>query len=309
VSSLSDAFYSKHFQLDQIGKGIYAAIAKDGGGAVGNAGFVDLGDKIIVFDTFNTQQASEDLKFVAEKITNRPVTWVINSHWHGDHIRGNQTFIDSIIISSQITYSKIRDVHPSRFSKQKNDIQGLKSYILSLKEQQIQTNDPHIQYQINSLNELKDSLPTLELVLPNQTFKNEITFQGTQRFAKLFTLGGGHSYCDAMLYIPDEKVIFMGDLLFVNCHPTFFEETDPLKWRNILKTVEKLEIDVAVPGHGPTGVKEDISKIINYIAELTTIAEKSKQNEDIEIPNIYKDWRSPEIYQQNLKRLRELSNS
>ncbi|MFJ6210644.1 MBL fold metallo-hydrolase [Lysinibacillus sp. NPDC092081] len=305
---MNNPFCSKHFQLEQIGKGVYAAIAKGGGGAVANAGFVDLGDKVIVFDTFNTQQASEDLRLIAEKITNHTVTWVVNSHWHGDHIRGNQTFKEAIIISSHITYSKIRDVHPSRFSKQKNDIQGLKDYIQSLKEQLHQTNDPTIQYQINSLNELKESLPTLELVLPNQMFNNEMTFQGTERSAKLFTLGGGHSYCDAMLYIPDEKVIFMGDLLFVNCHPTFFEESDLVKWSNILKKVGRLEIDVAVPGHGPTGTKEDISKIINYISELTFIAEKSNQNEVPEIPEIFKDWSSPEIYQQNIERLRELAN-
>lgn len=303
---MNDVFYSKHFKLEKISNSSFAAISKEGGGAVANAGFVDLGDKVIVFDTFNTQQASEDLKLVAEKITNRPVSWVVNSHLHGDHIRGNQTFKDTIIISSVITYSKIREVHPSRFSKQKNDIQGLIDYIQSLKEQLHQTNDPTIQYQINSLNELKESLPTLELVLPNQTFNNEITLQGTKLSAKLFTLGGGHSYCDAMLYIPDEKVIFMGDLLFVNCHPTFFEESDPVKWSNILKKVERLEIDVSVPGHGPTGTKEDISKIINYISELTSIAEKSNQNEDIEIPEIYKDWSSPEIYQQNIERLRAL---
>ncbi|MED3804735.1 MBL fold metallo-hydrolase [Lysinibacillus xylanilyticus] len=303
---MNDVFYSKHFKLEKISNSSFAAISKEGGGAVANAGFVDLGDKVIVFDTFNTQQASEDLKLVAEKITNRPVSWVVNSHWHGDHIRGNQTFKDTIIISSEITYSKIRDVHPSRFSKQKNDIQGLKDYIQSLKEQLHQTNDPTIQYQINSLNELKESIPTLELVLPSHTFNNEITLQGTKLSAKLFTLGGGHSYCDAMLYIPDEKVIFMGDLLFVNCHPTFFEESDPVKWSSILKKVERLEIDVSVPGHGPTGTKEDISKIINYISALTSIAEKSNQNEDIEIPEIYKDWSSPEIYQQNIERLRAL---
>lgn len=148
----------------------------------------------------------------------------------------------------------------------------------------------------------------MELVLPNQTFTNEITLQGTKRCAKLFTLGGGHSFCDAMLYIPDEKVIFMGDLLFVNCHPTFFEESDPVKWSKILKKVERLEIDVAVPGHGPTGTKEDISKILNYISKLTSIAEKSNPNENIEIPEIFKEWSSPEFYQQNIKRLRELSN-
>ena len=73
-----------------------------------------------------------------------------------------------------------------------------------------------------------------------------------------------------------------------------------------MKKVEKLDIDVAVPGHGPTGTKEDISKIINYISDLTSIAEKSKPNEDIEIPEIFKDWSSPEIYQQNITRLRGL---
>jgi len=303
---MNDTFCSKHFKLEQISNSSFAAIAKEGGGAVANAGFVDLGDKVIVFDTFNTQQVSEDLKLIAEKITNQTITWVVNSHWHGDHIRGNQTFKDTAIISSQITYSKIRDIHPLRFSKQKNDIQGLKDYIQSLKDQLNQTNDTKIQFQIDFLSELKYSLPTLELVLPNQTFNNEITFRGTNRCAKLFTLGGGHSFCDAMLYIPDEKVIFMGDLLFVNCHPTFFEESNPAKWSNILNKVEKLEIDVAVPGHGPTGTKEDISKLINYISELTSIAEKSNQDEDIEIPEIFNDWSSPEIYHQNIKQLRGL---
>lgn len=283
---MNDTFFSKHFKLEQIGQGIYAAIAKEGGGAVANAGFVDLGDKVIIFDTFNTQQASKDLKLIAEKITNRNVTWVVNSHWHGDHIRGNQTFKDSTIISSQITSSKIRDIHPSRFSQQKNDNKGLENYIQSLKDKLHQTNDTNIQYQISFLSEVKDSLPTLELTLPNQTFHNELIFQGTKRCASLFTLGGGHSYCDTMLYIPEEKVIFMGDLLFVNCHPTF----------------------VAVPGHGPTGTKEDISKIIDYIFELTAIVKKSNQDEDIKIPEIFIDWRSPEIYQQNIKHLRELTN-
>lgn len=53
-------FKSKHFEVQQVKDGIFAAIAKDGGGAVGNAGFVDLGDQTIIFDTFNTQQAAED---------------------------------------------------------------------------------------------------------------------------------------------------------------------------------------------------------------------------------------------------------
>ncbi|QWC23669.1 MBL fold metallo-hydrolase [Bacillus haikouensis] len=189
-----EGFTSKHFTLEKVSPHVYAAIAKEGGGSAANAGFVDLGDKVMVFDTFNTQQASEDLRYIAEKVTKHLITWVINSHWHGDHIRGNQTFNDRNIISSEITYSKMKEIHPSRISKQKNDLQGLSHYIESLSKK----DDPALQKQIHFLRELERSLPTLKLTLPHQTFNGELTFFGTTCSAKLFSLGGGHSFCGSM---------------------------------------------------------------------------------------------------------------
>jgi cyclase len=302
---MNGEFNSKHFKLEKVSEGVYAALAKTGGGAMANAGFADLGEKVIVFDTFNTQQASEDLKYAAEMITNQKVTLVINSHWHGDHIRGNQTFKDSNIISSQTTFSKIKELHPMRIRKQKNDIQGLTNYIETLKNQLDKSNETEKQNQINFLCELKDSLPNLELVVPSRTFNDELCLQGTKRNAKLFTLGGGHSYCDAMLYIPDSKVIFMGDLLFVNCHPTFFDETNPKKWIEILEEVKNQEIEACIPGHGNIGTSEDITKMINYITYMMSIVLENNEHKKAEIPNEYKDWTSPEVYHQNIKRLEQ----
>lgn len=296
---------SKHFTLERVSKYVYAAIAKNGSGSVANAGFVDLGDNLIIFDTFNTQQASEELKSIAEKVTNHSVTWVVNSHWHGDHIRGNQTFRGRNIISSEITYSKMKKNHPSRINKQKNDIQGLSNYIDSL----IQKQDKKFMEQINFLCELKKSLPTLELELPNKTFKGELTFRGTNCIAKIFSLGGGHSSCDSMMYIPDEKVIFMGDLLFVNCHPTFFEESNLDNWVEILKKVELMVIDVAISGHGSIGTKKDLLKMIDYINELKNVVGKNNNIEEIEMPAKYRDWSSPEVYHQNLKLINETTNT
>jgi cyclase len=304
VSRMNEKFNDKHFKLEKVSDGVYVAIAKTGGGALANAGFVDLGDQVIVFDTFNTQQASQDLKDAAELITNKKITLVINSHWHGDHIRGNQTFKDINIISSETTFSKIKEFHPLRIRKQKDDIQELTNYIESLKNQLGNSNDVELQNQINFLLEIKLSLSNLELVLPSQTFIDELSLQGTKRNAKLFTFGGGHSYCDAMLYIPDNKVIFMGDLLFVDCHLTFFEESNPKKWIEILQKVDNLEIDTVIPGHGSIGTKEEIKKNINYIRSLMSLILENKNNKS-EIPNLYKDWDSPEIYHQNIKRLEE----
>ena len=163
---MCEEYSSKHFTLEQVGEGIYAAIAKEGGGAVGNAGFIDLGDQSIVFDTFNTPQAGEDLKNITEKITNRPVSWVINSHWHGDHIRGNQAFKNSLVISSETTFQKMKEIHPSRILKQKRDIKGLTNYIQLIKEEMSKNNDRKRELQISFLSEIEQSLPTLELLLP-----------------------------------------------------------------------------------------------------------------------------------------------
>jgi cyclase len=75
-----------------LADGVYAAIHIDGGAAIGNAGIVDLGDRTLIYDTFLTPQAAEDLRIAAEALTGRPIDAVLNSHWHNDHIWGNQVF-------------------------------------------------------------------------------------------------------------------------------------------------------------------------------------------------------------------------
>lgn len=295
---------SKHFMLKKVRDGIYAAISKPGGGAVGNAGFLDLGDQVIVFDTFNTQQASEDLKYMAERITNQKVSLVINSHWHGDHIRGNQTFNGCPIISSETTLTKMKNIHPSRIEKQKEDIKGLTQYIETLEKQLHESGESTLQDQVSCLYELKQSLPELKLTLPNETFKEKKTLQGTNRTAQLFTKGGGHSFCDSMLYLPEEKVIFMGDLVFVQCHPTFFDETVPRRWMDILQEVKELDIETVIPGHGPIGTKEDIDVMIHYLTHLLSIQYK----DSAEIPHLYRDWASPDVYFKNIKSVKRKEN-
>ena len=65
---------STRFQLVTLSDGIYAAIAVLGGGALCNAGIVDLGDRTVVFDTFNTPLAARELRATAERLTGRPAT-------------------------------------------------------------------------------------------------------------------------------------------------------------------------------------------------------------------------------------------
>ena len=93
---------SKHFRLEQLADDVYAAIHIDGGAAIGNAGIVDLGNRTLVFDTFFTPQAAHDLRAAAESLTGRAVDAVINSHYHSDHIWGNQAFSQHTDIISTV---------------------------------------------------------------------------------------------------------------------------------------------------------------------------------------------------------------
>src|ERR1051325_2137379 len=78
------------FQLVQVADGVYAAIAKPGGLASGNAGFIIGNDGVLIFDTFFTPAAIEELIGEIQKLTNKPIKYAVNSHYHLDHTGGNQ---------------------------------------------------------------------------------------------------------------------------------------------------------------------------------------------------------------------------
>src|SRR5438105_14762538 len=82
------------FQLVKVADGVYAAIAKPGGLASGNAGFVIGNDSVLVFDTFLTPVAIEELISEIQTLTKLPIEYAVNSHYHLDHTGGNQVLVE-----------------------------------------------------------------------------------------------------------------------------------------------------------------------------------------------------------------------
>src|SRR5689334_1098206 len=92
---------SRHFHLEQLAEGVYAALSIGGTGSMSNAGIIDLGETTLIFDTFATPQAAQNLRSAAEQLLGHPITYVVNSHIHGDHWLGNQIFFpDADIITT-----------------------------------------------------------------------------------------------------------------------------------------------------------------------------------------------------------------
>ena len=89
---------------------MHAAIAKPDRGAVGDAAIVDLGEETLVVDTHFSSPAARELRAAAEELTGRPAAWVLNTHWHNDHVLGNGEFEAATVVSTTRTRELIATV-------------------------------------------------------------------------------------------------------------------------------------------------------------------------------------------------------
>jgi len=264
---------TQHFQLQAIADGVFVAQSTPGSGAACNAGIIDLGDQTIIFDTFLTPHAAAELLAVAEAITTSPVKLVVNSHHHRDHIGGNQVFPESTtIVATSTTRQLISEQAPHNAAKQQaQSQQRLAELATQLTTARHAAEKQEIQQAIVQTKLLIEALPTLQIRVPNLTFDQRLVIYGRQRQVELITYGGGHSQSDAILYLPAEHIVFMGDLLSVQAHP-FLGDGDPGELPRILDLVSRLQPNLLVPGHGPVGSSAEIGVMQQYLAIMTEMA-------------------------------------
>ena len=98
---------SEHFQFEMVGDGVYAAFAKATGVAVSNAGVVDLGEKVVIFDTFLSPTVAQQLRQGVEQSLGKPIRFVVNSHHHVDHVGGNSVFAGQADLISSVTSKQL----------------------------------------------------------------------------------------------------------------------------------------------------------------------------------------------------------
>jgi glyoxylase-like metal-dependent hydrolase (beta-lactamase superfamily II) len=280
-----------------LADGVYAAVASEQGYASCNSGIIDIGDRTILFDTFLTPEAARGLLKAAEQLTSNKITHVINSHEHHDHIRGNQVFRPDVdIISTVKTREAIARNEPEQIKSEKETI--LKE-IIDAQSKLDAEKDPkrrrELALLISYMQGVSKSHCELKTRLPNVTFEHELTIHGTERTIKLLPFAG-HTFSDVVLYLPKEKIAFMGDLLFVNMHP-YLASGSPEQWKQSLAEVEGLEAKIVVPVHGPVGRSTDLSLMFQYIQSLEGIvANMIKSGKPVEqaslepVPSPFDTW-------------------
>lgn len=305
---------SKHFRLTKVAEGVYAAIAVPGTGSLGNAAIIDLGDATLVVDTFMSIQAARDLQNAAEHLTGRPVSYVFNTHWHGDHTFGNQVFAPAAqFIATSRTREIMATLVKERVSQQLSKPEAIYQAIDELEEKMMQETDEKLkqemEWEIASDRQYMEMLPELILTLPTLTFDQQMSIHGSKRTVELITFGGGHTQSDAFLYIPEERIAVMGDLVLSRHHPVM-RYANPQEWLQILEQVEALGVDTIVPGHGEVGTLRQLQEVRGYIAEMLALVEEIVKNKGtingIAVPQAYRSWYFTGDFKTNLEVLYKL---
>lgn len=302
-------FLSRHFHLEQLADGVYAAINAQEGWAICNAGIIDLGDRTLVYDAFIAPQAASDLQAAAEHLTHRPVHMLIDSHYHNDHIWGNQAFSSETDI---ISTTKTRQLIITKGTK---EIQGyrevvprqLESAMEQLASARDKTELENLSLHVTYFQAISATLPLLKIRPPNITFTGNLSLEGSRRSANLIAYDDVHCGSDAILYLPDDGIVFMEDVLFSGFHP-YLEESNPDRVRFVLQEVKKLNANIFIPGHGPVGDVSRLDWMEDYINCLNSLANEVIKNggEEIELekcvmPAEYENLLFPQSIMINLK--------
>jgi glyoxylase-like metal-dependent hydrolase (beta-lactamase superfamily II) len=291
------------FVLREISEGIHAAVAVPGGFGLCNAGIVDLCDATLVFDSMLTPMAGEELRRAAERLTGRPVDYVVNSHYHGDHVRGNMAFAPVRIVSSRKTRSVMAERSLAHLAEDRSsaahDLEELRSGRMAALPSERVVYEGWFQG-------ILETPGSLRIVLPDLTFDHELVIHGSRRDVHLRTYGGGHSPSDVFAVVPDQKVAFLGDLLSIGFHP-WLTDGDPEKFSEILDRIGTLGPERTLPGHGPVGTGEDIRRMGEYVAEVRREGREARRRgatlEEVgrtPTPERYAAWNFSSQYAENV---------
>jgi cyclase len=301
---------SKHFTIEPLAEGVYAVISRKGGSAACNSGIIDLGGLSLVFDSFLTPTAAEDLLRSTFQILGHDPDLVINSHYHNDHIWGNQVFGPGvhILASNQTCHLMMTDGKKELEDEIATAARSLAHFKDALKKADSEMVRNDAELFAGAYADLVKDLPRLAVRLPDILFEKRLSFKGKKRTAELIAYERCHTGSDAVLYLPEDRILFMGDLLFIGCHP-YLGNGDPV---NLIKTVREIkgfEADRFVPGHGTPGGRESISLMIVYIEKcietVETLVKAGRADketiDELMVPDQFRQWQFSLFYQSNLR--------
>ena len=242
------------FEIKPVADGVYAAIAKPAYKTNCNAAVILLDDGVLVVDTHSKPSAARALIAQIKTLTDKPVKYVVNTHFHWDHYQGNQAYPSSWpagveIISSEATRESIEQRGIPRV---KYELVTVPQEIAKLQSELEQASDAKQKEQLQSdLRQTEDylaELKSMQVTLPTMTFDHSLILHRNSKIVELLWLGKAHTDGDVFVYLPKEKVLVTGDAL--HGWTPYMGDSYPYDWIHTLEAAQKLDFQYVIGGHG-----------------------------------------------------------
>ena len=279
------------FDVVKLAEGVYAAVRKDAPGFAveSNSVFIVGDDGVIVVDAQSNLAATRETLAALRKLTDKPVRYVVNTHWHDDHVVGNQVYGEAFPGVQFVAHAATRAYLPEKGAEARRKWHegGLAGFVQqlrdTLKSGKNSKGEPLNEEQRESLASdiaLGEGYLTVPAdfrpVLPTVTLEEKLTLYQGERAVEILYLGRGHTSGDIVVYLPRERVVVAGDLLVWPVPFVGSEQSHVGDWGATLERLIALNPSVIVPGHGPL-MRDDsyarrVARLMDSIKEQTAAA-------------------------------------
>jgi len=264
----------KVYSFEKIADGVYYATSSGPMATGGNHPIIVNERDVMLVDDGTTPAAARALLDDLKLITDKPVRWVVNTHFHYDHTDGNSIFGPNVeIIGHEFIRHALMDPDVLRREPFKTALSNMPIQVDALKKQIADETDPGrratIEKQLAATQADWEELKTIKPTPPTMTYSSKMTLYSGQREIQLLFLGRGHTQGDTVVFLPKERIVCTGDLMesrLAYMGDGLFDE-----WITTLEALKKLDFDTVLPGHGvPFHEKSLITAFQDYLRDLVT---------------------------------------
>jgi glyoxylase-like metal-dependent hydrolase (beta-lactamase superfamily II) len=263
------------FELKPVRPGIYAAVARPQPIINSNGAVVVLEDGVLVVDTHSKPSAARALMAQIKTVTDKPVRWVVDTHFHWDHYQGNEAYPSAWpsgveIIASQPTREAIESRGVPRV---KYEVATLPRELERLRAEAARASageeKARLEGELRAKEAYLSELRAMQVTLPSLTFERSLVLYRPSRTVQILWLGRGHTDGDVVVYIPQDKVLMTGDL--IHGWMPYMGDAHPYDWVRTLEAVERLDFDAVLSGHGDVIRGKDVFTLWRgYLTDLMT---------------------------------------
>jgi glyoxylase-like metal-dependent hydrolase (beta-lactamase superfamily II) len=265
-------------RFQQIAPGVYSAMGTGTLNVGSNSCVIVNPDDVLIVDSHISPESARVLIREIKTVTDKPVRFLVNTHFHFDHANGNQVFNAPVdVIGHEFTRRKLLGDVLAKGTIFAESVAAIPNQIDQLKQraaaEQDQATKARLEQQVRVQTAYAEQVKEVKPTPPSVTLNDRMTIFRGDREIRLLHLGRAHTAGDVVVFLPKEHVVCTGDMLVAgisNLSDGFVNE-----WPDTVEKLRALDFTDVIPGHGePWKGKEKIDHWQAYLRDIWTQAKK-----------------------------------